>query len=614
MKSALPKIIGATTLALGAQMAQAGEFIDQPIEITLTEKQIKELCIKTQNNSHAIVNRSEVCEISTDNGKTWMLLTAALAASLLGAGYSQRKKIQPYMVRFLNRKKKERNIMDGPEPIVIEAKTLQETPVSSISAAEAKTNLISRFKSILPKKQKPGSSWLETTEITVDDVNAVIREEQDKNMQKLKDMFDKGFSNKDDMLTFFREGDIILDDGTYSIAHQRQIRDWFRLIKSEGAISSLETSAINTVATTPSGVEHARLETLTEVHPDPVLLVDQIRLGEPPFSVSWVTYVTGEEGGEPFSPSEISGMIDSMDETLRWSNFEFTIKWDRILAKWLSDGGKKFMQDYVSISSDANGTTLIVLDGVSSWTAGATEQYVAEIGTALQHTSLSDFIDDPDSCLTNDDFEDVATTVGRASIKNNRMSFEKIGDVGVVVFDKYGSIKYQNIGGWYIPVDWLESDDIIDPTIPGQAMDIIRIMQLHFPGQIKSPPGPLRKREFAKAFRNSTKQLQPRNEESAERDFEIMGMELAHDDVVLMATDGVFDNLTVEHIWRLIMDKTSSVDAVDTVLSQLDRIWTSKIGDFWSFKPDNIGLCVYRHITAHAPALTGPVDFVDLDI
>ncbi len=69
------------------------------------------------------------------------------------------------------------------------------------------------------------------------------------------------------------------------------------------------------------------------------------------------------------------------------------------------------MQDYVSISSDTDATTMVVLDGVSRGTTGATEQYVAEIGTALKYISLSDFMDSPDTCLTSDEFHRVATTV-----------------------------------------------------------------------------------------------------------------------------------------------------------------------------------------------------------
>lgn len=155
MKRTLPKIIGATTLALGAQMAQGGEFINRPIELSLTEKQIRELCIQTQNNSHAIVNRTEVCEISTDNGKTWILLTAALTAGLFGTGYGQRKKIQSYMVRFLSRKKSDRNIMDGPEPVIIEPRLFKESPTSLISPQETRAKWVSRVKNILSKKSKP---------------------------------------------------------------------------------------------------------------------------------------------------------------------------------------------------------------------------------------------------------------------------------------------------------------------------------------------------------------------------------------------------------------------------------------------------------------------------
>ncbi len=94
----------------------------------------------------------------------------------------------------------------------------------------------------------------------------------------------------------------------------------------------------------------------------------------------------------------------------------------------------------------------------------------------------------------------------------------------------------------------MESDDIIDPTVPGQSHDIIDILHKDFPDQVENPPGPMKKREFMKAFSGYTRQLQPRNEENAERDIELMAMELADGDIVFMATDGVFDNLSVNHI------------------------------------------------------------------
>lgn len=227
MKRTFPKIIGATTLALGAQMAQGGEFMDRPIELSLTEKQIRELCIQTQNNSRAIVNRPEVCEISTDNGKTWILLTAALAAGLLGAGYSKRKKIQPYLVRFLDRKKADRNIMDGPEPLVIEPKLLETASVS-----EAKAAWISRIKTVLSKNTKPDPSWLATVAITPtpEAVSAAISEEHMKRMQELKDALDTGLSDQDAMRAFYRQADEIIEDMSYSTEERNQVRAWRRTV------------------------------------------------------------------------------------------------------------------------------------------------------------------------------------------------------------------------------------------------------------------------------------------------------------------------------------------------------------------------------------------------
>ena len=94
----------------------------------LNAEQVKQLCIDTKNKSRIIVNGTEICEISIDDGETWMSYASALAARLLilGTGgillYRNRGKIKPVLVRFRNTlpKRKIKNIIEKPDSEVSE--------------------------------------------------------------------------------------------------------------------------------------------------------------------------------------------------------------------------------------------------------------------------------------------------------------------------------------------------------------------------------------------------------------------------------------------------------------------------------------------------------------
>ncbi len=242
---------------------------------------VAEICRQNPDIIKYLEHPEEICEISTDNGKTWILLTTALAVGLFGAGYSKRKKIQPYMVRFLNRKKSDKNIMDGPESAIIEAKHLEPIPVLPVSGAQAKTDWISRVKRILSKKQEPASSWIETVKITPEAVSAVILEEHNKKIQTLKDMFDSEPTDQDTIREFYHLADEIIADMTYSFDQRDDVRDWrqefgTRLGDKE---SFAKTLPILPDVTIPSDEKNDGIVTLTDVH-EPVLIVDQIRVDE----------------------------------------------------------------------------------------------------------------------------------------------------------------------------------------------------------------------------------------------------------------------------------------------------------------------------------------------
>lgn len=284
----------------------------------------------------------------------------------------------------------------------------------------------------------------------------------------------------------------------------------------------------------------------------------------------------------------------SFEETIRWSSFDYTISGDTTTVMGLSDGGKDFMQDWVSVDSNRYYTTLVVLDGVSQWTPWETERLVAEIGVELRQYSLDALVRKPDSLLTNGSFDrNVATTVGKVLIMDKDVYIEKIGDIGVVIFNNW-VVTYQNIGGWYIPEDWFESDDIVDIDVPWEAQDIFQKLRSVFGGQIRESHGPMKKKDFMKTYGHATKQLQPLKLENAREDLEYITRKLNDGDMVLVATDGVFDNMSVSHIWDIIRE-SSVADSAKEIMRRLDSMQVSKDGDFWAYKSDNIWFALYRH-------------------
>lgn len=95
----------ALTLGIALQTANAGENFVRPEPIIIGSLEFQKLCNDTKNKTGLLIDDKEVCEISTNNGETWISLVKflALGGLLTGAGVSA------YMIR---RRKTKEDILD----------------------------------------------------------------------------------------------------------------------------------------------------------------------------------------------------------------------------------------------------------------------------------------------------------------------------------------------------------------------------------------------------------------------------------------------------------------------------------------------------------------------
>ena len=96
----LSQTASAITLGIALQTANAGENFVPPEPIIVGSPEFKKICEDTKNKTGLLLNGQEICEISVDQGKTWVSLVEFLAAGgvLVGVG------VLAYMIR--RRKKK----------------------------------------------------------------------------------------------------------------------------------------------------------------------------------------------------------------------------------------------------------------------------------------------------------------------------------------------------------------------------------------------------------------------------------------------------------------------------------------------------------------------------
>jgi len=96
----LSQTASAITLGIALQTANAGENFVRPEPIIIGSPEFQKICEDAKNKTGLLLDGQEICEISVDQGKTWVSLVEFLAAGgvLVGVG------VLAYMIR--RRKKK----------------------------------------------------------------------------------------------------------------------------------------------------------------------------------------------------------------------------------------------------------------------------------------------------------------------------------------------------------------------------------------------------------------------------------------------------------------------------------------------------------------------------
>jgi serine/threonine protein phosphatase PrpC len=280
------------------------------------------------------------------------------------------------------------------------------------------------------------------------------------------------------------------------------------------------------------------------------------------------------------------------DHEFHGKHFEWYVSWGDNSAIVYSRWGLHHMHDYVNtISTKDWEHIMIVLDGVWGGNKSRTPWFVNKIWTMLEKESVWDVIYwDVDGIH---DTYWVATTIGRVAIRDNMLSVEKVGDVGIVVFNAEWTIVHQNISWGFIPDDWFGSDEILDSS---QAKDIIyKIFSNWFP--LKSfdiPPDITTKWMFMEHFGRYTQQFGPENDKIWI--ITKSSIPISEGDRVLLGTDWLFDNISVEHIKNILMHHSSSRDWSVALLDELDRLSESGKNSFGiKYKEDNIWFALYKH-------------------
>ncbi|OIO76187.1 hypothetical protein AUJ87_03345 [Candidatus Gracilibacteria bacterium CG1_02_38_174] len=105
----LSQTASAITLGIALQTANAGENFVRPEPIIIGSPEFQKICEDAKNKTGLLLDGQEICEISVDQGKTWVSLVEFLAAGgvLVGVG------VLAYMIR--RRKKKGDREVDSTE-------------------------------------------------------------------------------------------------------------------------------------------------------------------------------------------------------------------------------------------------------------------------------------------------------------------------------------------------------------------------------------------------------------------------------------------------------------------------------------------------------------------
>lgn len=291
---------------------------------------------------------------------------------------------------------------------------------------------------------------------------------------------------------------------------------------------------------------------------------------------------------EPVEPKMTNTLLLAAPESdIYWSveNIDQLIDSNTIIAT--SDGWKKRMDDYVCSHRDGDTMTIVVLDGVGGG-GNQTPEFVANIGTHLKDMSVQALIDKQRVIKKPfQEMQGMATTIGRAQINGNMLNIEKLGDIWVVVVSQVGSIIYSNIGGWYILDSWYGS------SIPAtkEEKDIIyKKIAIDF----STPPNlrdAVTRGDVMRLAWYYTPQF------SSEQDYthrvSSYQMKLDSWDIVIMATDGLWDNMTVAiAVAEVIGNMIDPAQRLLEVLNSYQKEWQ---WNFWTYKVDNIWIAVYNH-------------------
>lgn len=279
--------------------------------------------------------------------------------------------------------------------------------------------------------------------------------------------------------------------------------------------------------------------------------------------------------------------------------FTFQLKMGSELSIGQSNGWLDYMEDYVNTVQTPEQTTMIVLDGVWSGEKWATKQFVQDIGQHLESLSLEEILSN--ETLTNNFPVNVGATVGKATIENNVLTVEKIGDIGVLVFDKEGNIKLKDISGGYIPDSWFGEAEEVDLI---EWQDIVNELRNDWYIDIPDFRENMTKWEFMRAYGRYTKQIgvNTKNEKVIKYDYI-----LDEDDLVLVATDGLFDNMSIDTIIASVKSKNPASSNILAILNHLHTLAQNNENSFWwTYKKDNIGLSIYRHshMVSRTPEVT----------
>lgn len=284
---------------------------------------------------------------------------------------------------------------------------------------------------------------------------------------------------------------------------------------------------------------------------------------------------------------------DFTTEMIPGTKFNATVQWTGELATGISQGGKNFMDDYVVSFQDQWITRMVVLDGVSDGDRKMTGSFVAFVADHLKSMTLMDFLAESEKHLSEFGEFDLATTIGQTIIQRNLLSLEKMGDIGAIVFDSSGAIKHQNISGWFIPDSWFGSDEMAD--IDEMITILDRIREYGFWSMDSRDLEDMTQSDFMQRFGNYTLQMWP----SVDNDASYVNKEswtLSSWDIVVMATDGVFDNISVQHLWRITRGSSGSAkEDIKLIFQTLNAQSAQGMNDFWVYKEDNIGISVYHH-------------------